>query len=181
MARRGPPRAHPPRKASNLSKAGSFGEPTAPGVPSVKPTILSRDLSEDFDMHRDSDMATPTSRRAPAADALIEERDALCAELIALEREGAPRVTRAAAIEARLKKIADERGESFKVTLANGDYVRVSPPVAAEFKGNVPVVQTEAWQALKPAEQKAHVKGGLIKVEAHWGRASSGRVDVKVF
>jgi hypothetical protein len=85
-------------------------------------------------------MATATSRRAPAADALIEERDALCAELIALEREGLPRVTRAAAIEARLKQIADERKESFKVTLSNGDYVQVAPPVAAEFKGNVPVV-----------------------------------------
>ena len=36
-------------------------------------------------------MATPTSRRAPAADGLIEERDALCAELIVLEREGLPR------------------------------------------------------------------------------------------
>jgi hypothetical protein len=47
-------------------------------------------------------MATPTSRRAPAADALIEERDSLCAELITLEREGLPRVTGAAAIEVRL-------------------------------------------------------------------------------
>jgi hypothetical protein len=74
-------------------------------------------------------MATPTSRGAPAADVLIEERDALCAELIALEREGQPRVTRAAAIEARLKQIAGERGESFKVMLSNGDYVQVSPPV----------------------------------------------------
>jgi hypothetical protein len=64
-------------------------------------------------------MAIPTSGRAPAADALIEERDALCAELIALEREGVPRVTLAAAIEARLKKIADQRGQSFRVTLSN--------------------------------------------------------------
>jgi hypothetical protein len=126
-------------------------------------------------------MASPTSRRAPAPDTLIEERDALCAELIALEREGAPRVTRAAAIEARLKKIADQRGESFKVSLSNGDFVQVSPPAAAEFKGNVPVVQTEAWQALKPAEQRAQVKSGLIKVEPSWGRASSGRVTVKTF
>jgi hypothetical protein len=126
-------------------------------------------------------MATPTSRRAPAADTLIEERDALCAELIALEREGQPRVTRAAAIEARLKQIADKRGESFKVTLANGDYVQVSPPVQAEFKGNVPVIVTEAWQALKPAEQKAHAKSGLIRIEPQWGRSSSGRVTVKAF
>jgi hypothetical protein len=52
-------------------------------------------------------MATPTSRRAPAADELIEERDAP----LTLEREGLPRVTRAAAIEARLKQIADARRE----------------------------------------------------------------------
>jgi hypothetical protein len=56
-------------------------------------------------------MATPTSRRAPAADALIEERDSLCAELIALEREGQPRITRAAAIEASLKQIAGDLAE----------------------------------------------------------------------
>jgi hypothetical protein len=126
-------------------------------------------------------MATPTSRRAAPADKLIEERDGLCTELIALEREGQPRVTRVAAIEARLKAIADECGESFRVRLSNGDYVQVSPPVAAEFKGNVPVIQTEAWQGLKPAEQKAHVKSGLVKIEGQWGRASSGRVTVKVF
>ena len=45
-------------------------------------------------------MATPTSRRAAPADELLEERDTLCAELITLEREGMPRVTRVAAIEA---------------------------------------------------------------------------------
>jgi hypothetical protein len=126
-------------------------------------------------------MATPTSRRAPAADALIEERDALCAELIALEREGAPRVTRAVAVEARLKQIASERGESFKVTPSNGDFVQVSPPVAAEFKGAVPVVQTEIWPSLKPAKHEQLIKLGLIKIEPQWGRASSGRVTVKVF
>jgi hypothetical protein len=126
-------------------------------------------------------MATPTSRRAAPADKLLEERDALCAELITLEREGLPRVARVAAIEARLKQIADERGASFKVTLSNGDYVQVSPPVAAEFKGNVPVLQTEAWQALKPAKHESLMKIGLIKIEPQWGRASGGRVTVKVF
>ena len=126
-------------------------------------------------------MATPTSRRAAPADKLLEERDTLCAELIALEREGLPRVTRVAAIEARLKQIAGERGESFKVTLASGDFVQVSPPAAAEFKGNVPVLQTEIWQGLKPAKHEQMIKLGLIKFEPQWGRASSGRVTVKVF
>jgi hypothetical protein len=40
---------------------------------------------------------------------------------------------------------------------------------------------TEAWQALKPAEQRAHVKSGLIRIEPQWGRASSGRVTVKMY
>jgi hypothetical protein len=125
-------------------------------------------------------MATPTSRRASAPDKLLEERDTLCRELIDLERKSLPKVTRASAIEARLKQIADERGESFKVTLPNGDYVQVSPPCAAEFKGNVPVVQTEVWQGLKAARQKKLIDDGLIAIEPQWGRASSGRVSVKV-
>jgi hypothetical protein len=77
--------------------------------------------------------------------------------------------------------LIDERGESFKVTLSNGDYVNVSPPCAAEFKGNVPVLQTEAWQALKPAKHEQLIKSGLVKIEPQWGRASGGRVSVKVF
>jgi len=65
--------------------------------------------------------------------------------------------------------------------LSNGDYVQVSPPVAAEFKGNVPVTQTEVWQGLKPSRQEQLIKSGLIKIEPQWGRASGGRVSVKVF
>jgi hypothetical protein len=34
------------------------------------------------------------------------------------------------------------------------------PPYAAEFEGNVPVVQTEAWQALKPAKHEQLLKLG---------------------
>jgi hypothetical protein len=119
--------------------------------------------------------------RAPPPDSLVREREDLCAELISLEREGQPRVTRAVAIEARLKQIADECGESFKVTLPTGDYVQVSPPVAAEFKGRIPVIQTEAWLALGLKDQRRHQKEfpGLVLVEESWGRASSGRVTVK--
>jgi hypothetical protein len=55
------------------------------------------------------------------------------------------------------------------------------PPCAAEFEGNLPAIQTEAWQGPKPAEQRAHVESGLVKIEGQWGRASSGRVTVKTF
>jgi hypothetical protein len=55
----------------------------------------------------------------------------------------------------------------------------VPPPVAAEFKGNVPVVQTEIWQALKPAKHEQLIKFGLIKITPQWSRASGGPVTVK--
>jgi hypothetical protein len=48
---------------------------------------------------------------------------------------------------------ADERRESFKVTFPNGDYVHVSPPCTAEFKGDAPVLQTEVWQSMKAAKR----------------------------
>jgi hypothetical protein len=51
----------------------------------------------------------------------------------------------------------------------------------AEFKGNVPVLQTEAWQALKPAKHEKLIESGLISIKPQWGRASGGRVSVKVF
>jgi hypothetical protein len=54
-----------------------------------------------------------------------------------------------------VKQIADNLGESFKVTLANGDYVQVSPPVQAEFKGNIPVIVTEAPADVGGAERRA--------------------------
>jgi hypothetical protein len=59
------------------------------------------------------DMATPASRRAPAAEPLLEESDALGRELIALERETEPQEARKATIKARLKQLAEQRGESF--------------------------------------------------------------------
>jgi hypothetical protein len=58
-----------------------------------------------------------------------------------------------------------------------------APPAsaAAEFKGDVPVIKTERWLTLNPAERRQHVKSELIKVEPQCGRASSGRVTVKVY
>jgi hypothetical protein len=52
---------------------------------------------------------------------------------------------------------------------------------ASGIQGQCPGDRSEAWQALKPAEQKAQVKSRLIRIEPQCGRASDGRVTVKVF
>jgi hypothetical protein len=105
----------------------------------------------------------------------------LTAERIEIERAMMPLEARAEAIDARIKVMATEAGEPFKEIFEDGSYVQVSGAVAAEFKGDVPVIQTEVWQALSTAERKMRARGGLIKIEAQWGRASSGRVQVKIF
>jgi hypothetical protein len=119
-------------------------------------------------------MPTPTSRRAPPADALIEERDTLCAELIALERESAPRVTRAAAIEARLKQIADERGESFKVTLANGDFVRVAPPLRPSSRATSRWSRPKHGRHSSPPSSEPTSKAGSSRSSRNGGGRRAG-------
>ena len=126
-------------------------------------------------------MATVTSRRAPAANKIASQRHDLANELLGLHRRLAKDFERMAVIEAELKKSATDAGESFTETFPKLGDVKVAPGCAAEFKGDAPVIQTEAWLALKVAEKKQLVASGLIKIEPQWGRASSGRVTVKVF
>lgn len=125
--------------------------------------------------------ATPTSRRAPPDARLLSERRDLCADRVEIERCIKPHETRAAAIDARLKVIATDIDEAFKETFDDGSFVSVAGAVAAEFKGDVPVIQSEAWRALSSKEQRDLVKRGLVKIEPQWGRASNGRVAVKIF
>jgi hypothetical protein len=126
-------------------------------------------------------MPTVTSRRAAPDQDTIREREKLCHALIHAKRAMAPHEAAIEAMEARLKVIATEGGEPFKITMEDGSYVQVSGAVAAEFKGDVPVIQTEVWQALSAADRKLRARGGLIKIEPQWGRATSGRVQVKIF
>lgn len=124
---------------------------------------------------------TATSRRAPPDAKVLKERRALCEERVTIKRQVAPLEARSEAIEARLKVMATDAGESFKEIFGDGSFVSASGATAAEFKGNVPVIQTEAYLALKAAERKDLEKRGIVKIEPQWGRASSGRVTVKDF
>jgi len=73
-----------------------------------------------------------------------------------------------AEIENALKDIATDAGESFKEFFGR-DYVSASGKVAAEFKGNIPVLQTEKWLALSNSEQEARGE------RAHQDRTAVGQ------
>jgi hypothetical protein len=125
-------------------------------------------------------MTTVTSRRAPAKGKEASERHALARERLEIERKLKKDNDRIDFIDADLKKRATESGAGFKIEFAELGSVKVDPGHSAEFKGNVPMIQTEAWLALKPAERKRLEASGLIKIEPQWGKASSGRVTVKL-
>lgn len=125
--------------------------------------------------------ATATSRRAAPDAKIIEHRRELAEERVRLERKLGPSYTRMATLDTELKAIATTAGEPFKEEFAGIGNVAVAGAVAAEFKGEVPQIVTEAWLKLPAAERKRLVKSGLVAIEKQYGKASHGRVTVKVF
>lgn len=125
-------------------------------------------------------MATATSRKAAPPKKLLDRRHQVARELLDLNIKLGPDFVTMAKLEAELKLLATQCGEAFKEDFGGDGYVSASGAVAAEFKGNVPVIQTEAYLALKAAERKDLEKRGIVKVEPQYGKASNGRVTVKV-
>jgi hypothetical protein len=126
-------------------------------------------------------MATATSRRKPAAGKLAQVQRELAQELLGIHRKLKGDFARMDVLEVELKVLATDAKASIVETFPKLGKVTVAPGHGEEFKGDVPVIQTEAWNALTPAERKKLEKSGLVKIEPQWGRASSGRVTVKAF
>lgn len=126
-------------------------------------------------------MATATSRKAPVKGKTATQRTAFAEELLGIHRKLAKDFDRMSVLEVELKVLATDAKESFTEVFPKRGQVAVAPGHSAEFKGDIPVIQTEAWNGLKPAERKRLEKSGLIAIEKQWGKASSGRVTVKVF
>ena len=125
-------------------------------------------------------MATATSRRAAPDSKALKKRRAVAEQLLELNRRLGDDFAKMASLEAELKLIATEQGESFKEDFGGLGYVSASGRIEAEMKGEVPVIVSEEWLSLKEIERKRLLKSGLVKIEEQWGKASNGRVTVKV-
>ena len=123
---------------------------------------------------------TATSRRAKPGAAALETRRKDAEELLNLNIKLAPQFKRTAELEAALKAAATKAGDGFKEDFGGKGYVSASGAVEAEFKGNVPQIQTEKWLALTELDRKRILKTGAVKIVKSFGRASHGSVTVKV-
>jgi hypothetical protein len=124
--------------------------------------------------------ATATTRRAAPPKKVLERRRIAARERLDLEIKLRPDHATVAKLDAELKKIATDQGDSFKEDFGELGYVSASGAVAAEFKGDVPVIVTEVYLALKPAERKALEKRGIVVITPQYGKASNGRVTPRV-
>jgi hypothetical protein len=121
-----------------------------------------------------------TTAKAAPAPALVKKRRKAAEDLLAIHRKLAADFLKIDKLEAELKQLAGECGDSFREDFGADGNVSVSPPKPKTYKGEVPEVVPEAWNALKKGDQKRLMADGLIKVEPQWSNAFSGRVTVKV-
>jgi hypothetical protein len=87
-------------------------------------------------------MATATSRKAAPSPKVLKRRRELAEERVAIERKLQGDYATIAKLDAELKGVAGDLGDSFTERFG-ADSVTVAPPHDKEFKGDVPVVQTE--------------------------------------
>ena len=108
-------------------------------------------------------MATATSRRAGPSPAVLKQRRKIALDLLDLHSALADKFAQMARLEAELKTVATAAGESFKEDFGERGYVSASGRIEAECKGELPVIQSEAWLALKELDRKRLIKTGLVK------------------
>ncbi len=106
-------------------------------------------------------------------------RSELCRELLQLRVDNGPAFDRIEAIKTELKAHAGADGK-FRETFVGIGYVSVSPESAPKFKGDFPVVNVEAWKALKSARQDKLIEDGIVKIESQYSGAYYGAVTVKL-
>lgn len=116
---------------------------------------------------------------AAKSKAKAPTRAELCRELLELRSAHAPIFDRIEAIKTQLKLFAGAEGK-FRETFGDLGYVSASPESPPKFKGDFPIVDVEAWKALKSARQDKLLEDGIIKIEAQYSGAFYGSVTVKL-
>ena len=84
-------------------------------------------------------------------------------------------------LKTRLKAVATGLKANFKETFAGLGEVSVSASREKTFKGNLPIVVPEVWNALPKKERDTLEKKGIVKMEPSYTGAFYGKVEVKLF
>ncbi|NWG25671.1 MAG: hypothetical protein HXY30_14865 [Pseudorhodoplanes sp.] len=113
----------------------------------------------------------------------VEEmsRRALAEELVGYHRTHRAMFERIDGLKARLKQLATEAGENFKEEFAGLGAVNVVSAKEPQYKGDLPVLDCETFNALTKSKKDRLIADGLVKIEGQYSGRSYGSVTVKLF
>jgi hypothetical protein len=106
------------------------------------------------------------------------DRQALCRELLTIEKKRTADFTRYDAIKAELKTDASE---NFKIVVNGLGEVSVSAPKPKRCEGTAPELVVENFLKLPERERKTLIKLGLVIEAEQWKSAYYGSVTTKLF
>jgi hypothetical protein len=107
------------------------------------------------------------------------DRDALCRELLTIQRKHSSDFARMDEIKSMLK--ADADGSNFKIVVTGLGEVSVSAPQKKYLEGVFPEVHVETFLGLPTSERKALIKRGIVVEAEKWKEAYYGSVRIKTF
>lgn len=107
------------------------------------------------------------------------DRDALCRELLTIEKKHSADIGRMTEIKSLLK--GDAKGENFKIVVTGLGEVGVSAPKEKYLEGTAPELVVASFLALPIAERKALLKRKLVIEAEQWKDAYYGAVRTKLY
>lgn len=107
------------------------------------------------------------------------DRDALCRELLSIEKKHTKDFARMDEIKSLLK--ADADGVNFKITLAGLGEVNVSAPKPERLDGTKQELKLETFLALPQKRRELLEEQGIVSTVEVWKKAYYGSVTTKVF
>lgn len=107
------------------------------------------------------------------------DRDALCRELLAIEKKHADDFARMDEIKSLLK--ADAGGVNFKIVVTGIGEVNVSAPRDKSLEGETQELQLEKFKALPERRREALIEQGVVATVEIWKKAYYGAVTTKLF
>jgi hypothetical protein len=107
------------------------------------------------------------------------DRDALCRELLTIEKKHEKDFARMGEIKSMLK--VDAGGDNFKIVISGLGEVSVSAPRDKYLEAVKPEIAVEAFLELPKGERSSLIKRGLVIEAEQWKEAYYGSVRTKLY
>lgn len=110
----------------------------------------------------------------------MTKQHTIAEQLIDLQIKVEPTLLKIDELKEKLRAICDEKGEAFTEEVPGKGSVEVKAGREAECKGQQPVLNIQAFLALKDGEKAKLAERELVTVKEIWSKASKPTVTVRL-